>query len=431
MLQTNPEVRAGVYNRLGRSEQVRIARAGYYPILDFSAGAGYQDIQEPVEDELNPTQIGLSLRQNVFRGFATQNEVDRQEARVRSQSFRIQAISENLALRGSEAYLNVMRRTELVELAEQNLQTHLRIQDQVNLRSQSGVASQADSDQIAGRVALAESNVVVTRTNLIDAKSNYLSVVGKMPRDLVKPPKVDQALPATLEDAEEVAIANQPTLKSAMADLDARMEQAEVAKSPYYPVIDLELDQKWDEDLDEEGKDYELLAFARLRYNLFSGFADEARLAETKYLISEAREIRNATHRQVVESIRLSWAAYEAELSRSEYLNDRVASTAETARAYTDQFDIGKRSLLDVLDTEAEVIQAKRDLVTSEYNTIYAQYRILAGVGGLVAAMQQSWPVESEVEDQSDSSIAVHEDVETFESFENGEFVRPQPEEDK
>jgi len=427
MLQTNPDIRANAFNRLGRDEEVRKAKSGYYPTLDIDGALGYQDIQEPIDDELSPKQARLSLRQNVFRGFATQNEVDRQEARVRSSAYRVQSTSERVALRGSESYLNVLRRMELADLAELNLQTHLRISDQIGLRVGSGVASQADSDQVTGRVALAESNVVVTTTNLLDAKSNYLSVVGIMPKDLIKPKIPADRIPASIENAEKLAIDNNTTLKTAMSDLEARMEQQEVAKSPYYPVLDIELDQTWDEDLDEEGKDYEFLAFARLRYNLFNGFFDQARKAETKQLVNEAREIRNSTHRQVIESIRLSWMAYQAELNRIGYLEKRVVSTKDTATAYVNQFDLGKRSLLDVLDTEAEVIGAQRDLVDSKYNTLFAQYRILAGMGMLVATFNEQWPEESTIPEQSSSTVHINEDVETFESFAGDKFTRPEP----
>ncbi|SDP83165.1 TolC family outer membrane protein [Desulforhopalus singaporensis] len=430
MLMTNPAIRAAAYNRLGRDQEVRQAKAGYYPILDVDGGVGYQDIQEPIDDELNPTQMRVRLRQNLYRGLATMNEVDRQEARVRSQAYRIQSTAEEVALRGSEVYLNVLRRTELAALAQENLDNHLRISDQINLRSESGVASKADSDQVAGRVSLAESNIVVTKTNLIDAKSNYLSVVGHMPAELSRPAFQEKMLPESLEDAENRALQNHPTLKIALADLDARKEQAEVAKAPFHPILDVELEQHWDEDFDQEGQDHQFLAMARLRYNLFNGFSDEARRVETKHLVNEAREIRNSTYRQVVESIRLSWMAYQAELGRINYLEKRVASTKATAKSYVNQFNLGKRTLLDVLDTEAEVIDAKRDLVNAQYNSIYNQYRILAGMGQLVGAFEKQWPEESTVSEEGsarDQEILLHNDIETIETFNKGVFERPMP----
>ena len=424
MLQTNPEVRSVAYNRLGRDEEVRQAKSGYLPTLQFTAGTGIQDVQEPVNDTLYPKQFTLSLRQNVFAGLATMNEVERQHARVRSQAYRLQGTSENSALKTSEVYLNVLRRQELHRLAEENLNTHLRIADQIKMRSDSGVASKADSDQVAGRVSLAQANVIVTKTNLADAHSNYLSVVGHLPGDLEKPTAPNNFLPASLQEVEEVALKQHPTLKSATSDLEARQNQYDVAKAPFLPIIDLEVDQNWQEDLDTNGRDDTLVAMVKLRYNLFNGFKDQARRAETAHLINEAREIRNTTHRQVVESVRLSWMAYQAVNERIKYLEQRVASTTETAGSYTKQFNLGKRTLLDVLDTEAEVIDAKQALVGASYDGLFAQYRILNGLGQLVKSFDLEWPKESQVDgddkekepERKDQKIKISSEIRTFDN---------------
>lgn len=406
MLQTNPEVRSVAYNRLGRDEEVRQAKSGYLPDLNFSAGYGIEDIQEPENvDDLNPQVFTLGLRQNIFTGLATKNEVDRQRARVQSEAYLVQATSENKALRTTEVYLNVLRQQEIHRLSQENLDTHLRIGDQINLRSESGVATKSDSGQAAGRVALAQANVIATNTNMVDAQTNYLAVVGHLPTDLQDPAPPDNLIPASLEELEDAAIKMHPTLKSANSDLVAREKQYEVAKAPYFPIVDLEVDQNWRKDYNINSTfrtdTYDsLVAMIRLRYNLFHGFKDEARRAETVQLISEAREIRNNTHRQVIESVRLSWMAYQAIKDQIKYLEQRVDYTTNTAGAYTEQFNISKRTLLDVLDTEAEVIDAKRSLVNAKYDGLYAQYRILNGLGQLVKAFELEWPQESQVDIQ-------------------------------
>jgi len=401
MIKSHPDVRSLAHNRLGRDQEVRQAQADYLPKLDFIAGYGIQNIQEPEvdDDSLNPGVFTLSLRQNVFAGMQTVNEVERQKDRVRSAAYNLQGMSENMALSTADVYLKVIRQQELLALSEENLQTHLRISDQIKMRSDSGVASKADSDQVTGRVALAQANVVATKTNLVDAQSNYQAVVGRLPSDLQTPDSPDGVMPASLVDAEKQAIEAHPTLKSAGADLDARYKQHDVAMAPFMPIVDIEVDQHWEEDMDEPGSSDELIAMVKLRYNLFHGFRNQARRAETAELIEEAREIRNHTHRQVVESMRLSWMAYEAARERIGYLEERVKATVDTATSYTDQFNLGKRTLLDVLDTEAEVIDAKKSLVEARYDGLYAQYRILNGLGKLVHSFDLQWPEESIVDE--------------------------------
>jgi len=406
MVATNPDVRSVAHNRLARDEEVRQARSGYFPTFDVEAGKGRDYVDKPIDGDLDPQQVRLGLRQNLFAGLSTTNEVGRQKARVKSEAFVVRSTADNTALKAVNVYLEVLKNQAIVDLAKENLTLHQRIADQIKLRSESGVDRLADMDQIQSRLNLAHSNLVVTEQNLIDAETNYNAVIGSPPMALNRPDSPTDLIPATRDEAETIALANHPQLKSAAADLEARRKQDEVAKSPFMPIIDLEVDKIWEEEitystsfLDNERED--LRIFLRFRYNLFNGWKDEARKTETVHLINEAQEIKNHTHRQVVESIRLSWQAHEASKKKINYLKQRLQFAASTASAYTKQWNIGQRTLLDVLDAEAERIDSARQSVTAEYEGLYAQYRILNGIGKLVPSLNLHWPTEGTVEDEN------------------------------
>jgi adhesin transport system outer membrane protein len=406
MLQTNPEIRAVSWNRLARDEEVKQAQSGYWPTLDISYSTGLINRDHPNDDptlpalDTHPESTILSLRQNIFQGFQTKNEVKRQKYRVNSAAYRLQGTSENIALQTSQVYLNVLRQLEILDLAKENVTTHQRIFDQIKLRSESGLDRKADLDQVMGRLALAESDVVVTEANVADAKTDYQFTVGRMPEYLIEPYSVDSIMPASLNEAEQLAQANYPILKSAQSDVNAREAQNVVAKGNYYPKLDIAVDQKWQEDVDVDGYQEDLSAAAVVRFNIFNGWKDKARIAETRKLICEAREIRNNTQRQIVESIRLSWVAYQSSLSKITFLENYVKSTSITAESFSKQWNIGRRTMFDVLDIEAELINAKIDLVNAKYDKLYAQYRVLSGIGQLVHSLGLQWPLESQVEEQ-------------------------------
>ncbi len=404
MIKTNPDVRAVGHNRLARDEEVRQARSGYFPTLDIEAGAGKDWVQKPFDGELDPQQIRIGVRQNIFAGLSTLNEVDRQKARVKSEAYVVRSTADNTALKTVNVYLEVLKNEATVDLAKENLVLHQRIGDQIKLRSESGIDRGADMDQIQSRLNLAESNAIVTEQNLSDAQTNYYALVGHLPMALSRPRIAETLLPTSLEQAEKTALAAHPQLKSAQADLEARHKQDEVAKSPFLPIVDLEIDKVYEDEISygstyDSEKREDLRVFVRLRYNLFNGWKDDARKAETLHLIDEAREIRNHTHRQVVESIRLSWRAHEAAKKKIHYLQKRQQFAAATANAYTKQWNIGQRTLLDVLDAEAERIDASRQLIIAEYEDLYAQYRILNGTGSLLPALQLAWPKEGIVDE--------------------------------
>lgn len=401
MMETNPEVRSIAYTRMARAQEIKQAQAGLLPSVDISSGWGVTDQNEPFSETFWPNSTILSLRQNVFRGFADQYEVKRQEARVDSAAYQLQGTSEKIALEASRVYLNVLRQLELLDLARENVITHQRIYDQIKLRSESGIDRKSDLDQVMARLARAESDVVLSEANVADAKTDYQFVVGIAPVDLLKPLPVNAAMPISMDEAQQLALEHHPLLRSAEADLEARKAQHVVAKSSYYPSVDIAIDQAWENDINIIGYQEELRATASVRFNIFNGFGDKARIAETRYLIGEAQQIMNNTRRQIIESIRLSWVAYQSARDRITYLEDYVKSTGATAEAFSKQWNIGRRTMFDVLDLEAELINAKISLLNARYDMVYSQYRILSRMGQLVHTLGLQWPVESKVKGES------------------------------
>jgi adhesin transport system outer membrane protein len=429
MIETNPQVRSAAHGRLARDQQIRQARSGYLPTFDLEAGAGknwmdrtirerelidpeakvppgeepaYKWDDKTYSNDLTPLEARAILRQNIFHGLATRNEIERQQARVRSGAYSVQATSEDTALKTVSAYLEVLRRQELVKLAEKNLDLHQRMTDKVWQRSTAGVGTTADIDQIETRLNLAKSDLVISKQNLMESEANYLSLVGRLPVDLVLPEPNDSLLPLSIEDAVQEAVDSRPGLKAAIADIEARRKARAIADAPFMPIIDIEAQESWDDEIEvaDESKE-EFKVMLTLRYNLFNGFKDEARKAEATQLISEAREIRNQTERKVVESVQLSWRAYQSAIHRLPLLEKRVMYAKESATAYEQQWEIGKRTLLDVLNTEAEYISADRQRVNAEFDLLYAQYRLLNGIGKLVPSLELEWPEESRLADGS------------------------------
>ncbi|TQV85271.1 TolC family outer membrane protein [Exilibacterium tricleocarpae] len=389
-LDSHPEILAARQQLASRREEIGQARAGYLPDLDLAAGIGREESRSPVTDDekvrLTRQEASIQARQLVFDGFATRSEVERQEARTDSSLHAARAASENIALRTTEVYLNVLRRDELRKLALETLYQHQNIHDQMVLRNRSGVGSKADLDQITARLALAHSNAIAAQNNLLDARTNFFRVIGALPdvADLSKP-SIEQALPGSLEAALQKATDNHPTLMSANADIDAAEAQYQASKSTFWPRLQLEAEKNFDQDIGGvEGDDEALIVALRLRYNLYNGGGDSARRRQTAHLREEAREIRNNTRRQVVESARLSWSAYQAVTEQMKYLELHVKAALDTKSAYTKQFNIGKRTLLDLLNTENELVEAKRALVEAGYDKLFAQYRIYNAMGELL-----------------------------------------------
>jgi len=392
-LNTSPDILIDAARRLAADESVKTARGGYFPKIDLAAGTGRERSDNPTTRaasggslSFNRHESSATLTQMLFDGFGVSSEVDRNEARVESTAFKVAGSSEQLALRAVEAYLEVLRRQELVILTKDNLGSHQRTYDQIKVRADSGVGRKADQEQIEARNALARANFGAEEANLRDAQINFLRIVGQMPQSLNKPAAPDLgALPRTVEDAVQIAIDSHPLLKSAAADIAATEAQHRAAKSFMWPRLDFEAGGSWNKNLDgSAGKNDDSYAMLRLRYNLFKGGSDLGRIGDTKQQVYEATEIRNRAARQLEQSVRLAWNAMYSAKERLPSLKQHADSSAATRDAYVKQFGIGQRTLLDLLDSENEYYTASTNYVNGQYLELFSRYRILSDTARLV-----------------------------------------------
>ncbi|GAA4030678.1 TolC family outer membrane protein [Actimicrobium antarcticum] len=404
-LRTNPDVLADASRRLSTDQALRAARGGFLPKVDLALGVGREWSDNVTTRAAGGTSLltrneaSLTLNQMLFDGDQVQSEVDRNQARVVSAANRVGGTSEQTALRAIEAYLEVLRNRDLVVLTSANADVHLRTFDQIKIRSDSGVGRKADLEQISARQGLAKANLTSAEANLRDAEINFLRIVGVAPVNLTK---VDgpaaSLIPPSLETALQSALDNHPTLKSARADFDAANAQIMGAKSTMAPRLDLQLGATMNRDVSGvPGPTDDRFAMLRLRWNLYNGGSDTARVNETVALSGEAREIMNRTQRQVDQSTRLSWNAMTSAQIRLPSLRQHAESSALTRDAYTKQFSIGQRTLLDMLDAENETYTAASNFLNGQYLEVFAKYRLLADMGQLLSALGVAPVAESVV----------------------------------
>ena len=392
MLANNPDVQAARQEMLAREHEIRGAKAGYLPTLDAEAGIGRQWARSPSTGNVGVTltreEAALRLRQVVYDGNATGAEVDRQKALFKSAMYTAIDTQENAALRTSQAYINVLRQAELLSLLKQSLDEHQAIYDQTSLRSEAGVGNRADVDQIAVRLSLATSNFIAGKNNFLDALSQFQGLVGYIPdaTEMTVPSNFD--LPASLDESLIIAAEEHPIIKSVTADIEVVEAQYAAAKSRRLPAINLEGNRTWNEDVDGvQGESEDWVIALRLRYNLYNGGRDSAKRKQAAELLTQAKDVFRSAQWGIEEGVRLSWYAYEATLQQLGHLAVHVKSVTDTKEAYVKQFNIGKRTLLDLLNTEYEFIRAKQVYVNTKYDQLYSQLRVLNSSGQLTKTL--------------------------------------------
>jgi adhesin transport system outer membrane protein len=405
-LGTNPEVGVVQADRSAIDQELRQARAQYLPSVDVRGALGPEYSNNPSTRNRPPGadsattlmryESQLTLSQMLFDGFATESEVERQKARIDSASYRVAEAAEFIALDAVEAHLDVLRNQDLVELARENVAEHRRIFGRVERLEREGGGSIADVRQTEARVASAESALATAIGNLRDAQARYISVVGASPESLEPPLIPLQAVPESGETAAVRASVNSPTVQIANADIDVSQAELQGSRAGYYPRLDLELGTSANRNIDGvSGGDVDAQALLVVRYNLFRGGADVAREREAFERLREAREQLRLVRREAEEE---AWLAYNAVItarSRVEALRAEADAQRATRDAYAQQFILGQRSLLDLLDAENQLFIARSNLTTAVYAEQFAVYRVLTVLGDLLVTLDIDRPKES------------------------------------
>lgn len=391
---TNPEVQARWHAFQSSLYEQEVARGGYFPRVDLSTGVGRESLTQPNQPTDNFTRRGsvLSLTQMLFDGFATRNEVARLGYTKLGRYYEVLDASESIALDTTRAYLDVLRYRELSRLAQENFAQHDQLFSQIQERVQAGVGRRVDFEQAGGRLALAQSNMLTEASNLHDVSARYQRIVGALPSgEMIAPGLLKQGIPPSVEEALKLAYQGSPAFNAAIENVRAAQAEAHGRRANFMPRVDLRArkDIAYNDNGIAGRRDDEVVELV-LNYNLFKGGSDVALLRQYAERLKQSQDVRDKTCRDIRQTLAIAFNDIQNLSRQLGFLDQHQLSIEKAREAYRKQFDIGQRTLLDLLDTENEYFQARRAYVNATYEYAIAHARTLAGMGKLLAALQVS-----------------------------------------
>jgi outer membrane protein, adhesin transport system len=401
----HPAVLAAQANRRATAFELLQAQGRKLPRVDLDADMGQEKIDHPqgVAPDVNDTwrtrrQGALSLSQPLFDGWERINDIYRNSARVDAASFRVLARAEALALEAVEAYINVLRTRKSLELAQANVAAHKRILARVNEQVTAGKAPASDIAQVEERMAFAQSTVERIRQTMQESEVGFERVVGKRPGQL-KPAGYPSGVPVSRGAAVSAGLANNPLVGAASADSDVARLAHEQTKAAKYPSVNLEMRGAVGEDLGgTPGRNNELAAKIVLKWNLFDGMISRNRQAEFAERWSQAQAEEEDRRRNVKAEIERSLVAYQGSKPRVEAVKRQAAAAARVVGNYEIEYGVGKRSLLDLLNSENIRFNAQAEIVNTQAVQLFSAYRVLGAMGSLIETVKAGTPAQSDTD---------------------------------
>jgi len=402
-LSSHPELGAIRFNRHAIDHELTAARGLSLPSVDLRAAAGRQRTYDRSalgivsgDDYHGHRDVSALLSQRLFDGFEARHEQARQQHRVESSRWRVNDTANAIALRTVQAYLEMQRALSVLDSARANLAAHERLMSRVHQRVDGGRGSASDLSEAGGRAANAKALVIEAQARAADAEALYRSATGHAPGRLEAVLIPVKALPTSVEAAVGEARVAAPSVIATEHDTTAAEAAVGVARSRFYPKLNLELsaDRGWGVS-ENDDRSVDTRAMLVVRWNLLNGGIDKARVWEAKARAFEAAEISENTRRIVERETRVSWNAIASARSRVPVLTRQLAANRQTRSSYSAQFDAGQRRLLDLLDIQAEVFVAEATLRTEQFVHVFNSLRLLAAMGRLVPALGLELPAEA------------------------------------
>jgi len=390
-------------NYRATQQDLSVAESEYYPSLDLRASAGvakqgmYKDGTDRdwnhnvPENSYGMYDSSLVLTQNIFEGFSTMNKVDYQEARILAAAYNYVEKANDIALQMTTAYINVIRAYELLQNSRESVSINEEIFQRVKDLYDGGLTTESEVKKIESVLALSRSNLTAQKNNTKASEYTFRRLLGRMPdiNELVRP-DFDTPMPQSIQRAALYAINHNPSLIVSNYNIKGAQSLYKQQQKEYYPKIDIEISQNYRDYQSQpaiEIADDRFQAKVVMSYNLFRGGADAATIQKNVSLVNQEVEIKRELKRQVIEGLDLSWNAYTMTQEQLKDLRDYNRYSQETLELFQEEYDLGRRSLLDLIFAQNDVINSRSQIITAEYDYVLAKFRILDAMGLLPLAL--------------------------------------------
>jgi adhesin transport system outer membrane protein len=402
-VQTNPGVGEAAANRRATETELRQNQGTLLPQVRVEAEIGPQRMDRHITPTplanrqwVSGRQASVAVRQLLYDGFFSINEIWRQAARVDAAAARVHERTELIALDAAEAYIDVTRYLRLIELANRNVQTHRGILGNVRARFEGGRTGEGDLSQAQERVASTEAVLAEFRQRLDDARGAYRNAVGLEPFNVSFPGRL-RGLPPSKDDALAVTLRHNPTIQAAGLDVKAAKHGFDATAGQFGPSVSLEGRALAGVNTGNlEGHREEYSGKVVLSWDIFTGGQTSWRRAEAAERMVEQTERHARLQRDAFESIDKAWAARTITADRVAALNRQVDSARKVVGAYSKEYELGQRTLIDLLNAENQLFNALVQLVSTQGVAVFADYQLLAAMGKLLEYLKAPQPAEAE-----------------------------------
>jgi outer membrane protein len=334
----------------------------------------------------SPRGIELTVSQPVFRGFRNRAALSSAENSIKAARNRLLNVEQQVLLDAATAYMGVVRDQAILELNIGNEQVLRRQLEAAEDRFQVGEITRTDVSQAKARLSGATADRIQAEGSLETSRATYLKVIGAAPGKLVRPAGVASDLPGHKVAALSLAEKAHPTVKAAIHDERAARDNVKETEGELLPTLSLNGTLNYNlESSNDTSEASERSIGATLSVPLYQSGSVYSRIRQAKQTAGRQRLLIDQATRDVIEEAAQAWQALVTARARIESFQAQVRANEIALEGVQREAAVGSRTVLDILDAEQELLDAKVNLVGAQRDETVAIFWVKATTGQLTA----------------------------------------------
>ena len=392
----NPTLNAARAQLRATDENVPQALSGYRPTVSASGSASRtrQEFEYLSGSARNrsttSTNLGLQVQQILFRGNRTRNGVKQAEAAINAARQSLKSTEQTVLLDVASAYMDILQNQAILELRKQNVAFLKEQARSARDRFAVGETISTDVSQAEARLSGAISQVKVSEANLASSRATYQLLVGKKPGTLTAGYAVDRLFPKSLKSAISQGLAKHPAILSAQHSIDIAQLDVKIAEGELLPTVSVtgDVSRSWSDNIGTagiSGATNTASITGAINIPIYQGGRVHSKVRQTKEVLGQRRIELDLAREQIRANIIASWSILQATIPQITAAQAQVKASRLATQGVIEEQKVGQRTLLDVLNAQAELIDSRISLVQAQRERIVASFRVASAVGKLSA----------------------------------------------
>ena len=391
--QSNPQLNAQRAIVRATDEAVPQALAGYRPKVSGTFGAGVQYIDQLADGsngkkdehgDQGPHAAALTATQTIYNGNQTANKVRSAESQVFGAREGLRLMEQSVLLSAATIYMDYLRDAAILEVQRSNTKVLELTLKQTRDRYSAGLVTPTDVAQSQAQLAAAQSQELAAESTLTTTRANFRRIIGKEPANLQPGSPVDRYLPATQTGAIELALRQNPNVTAAMYGVDVSFLTVKINEGALLPTVSVQatVSKVWDPSITVINQ-FTAAANAQVSVPVYQGGAEYSLIRQSKETLEQQRLTLAQVRDQARADLVTAWGQLVAGKAQVVAAQSQVEASELAYLGTTKEAQVGQRTVIDILNAQQTVVNARVALVTAQHDRVVASYAVLNVVGRL------------------------------------------------